>query len=228
MVTGTRSSLGQSAEDYLKAIYHLQEAGGAVSTSGLAEALGVSSAAATKAMRLLAERKLVHHKPYHGATLTDSGTKRALKVIRSHRLLELFLHQILGYRWDEVDDEAERLEHHVSDEFLDRVDRLLEYPEIDPHGDPIPSSEGELAACSVRSLADCEPQERVVIARVRDKNGAALRYLAEMGLRPGVSVEVLDKQPFNGPLTLGVAGETYAVGQELAGFVFVRVDEEQA
>lgn len=221
MSVAAGGQLGQSAEDYLKAMYRLQEAGGPVSTSSLASALDVSPAAATKAVQLLADKKLIRYRPYHGAKLTDSGRRAALTVVRRHRLLELFLHDVLGYGWDEVDAEAERLEHHVSDEFIARLDRLLDYPRLDPHGDPIPSDDGTLAACSARTLADCELAERVTVERVSDKDSQVLQYLARYGLRPGAEVIVVEKEPFNGPLTLCIDGADRAIGREVAGYVFV-------
>lgn len=227
MTTQLVSTLGQSAEDYLKAIFKLQQADGAVSTSSLACTLAVSPAAATKAVQLLAAKKLIHYRPYHGVTLTEKGRKAALKIVRHHRLLELFLHDVLGYSWDEVDAEAERLEHHISDEFVARIDRLMNYPQLDPHGDPIPTRDGTLAKCSGRALADCHPQERVVIDRVRDKDPRILQFLGQMGVRPGVVIEIVARQPFNGPLTLRIGSEDHAVGCELAGNVFVRRAEDE-
>ena len=222
-----RQELGQSAEDYLKAIFHLRKEEGPVATSTLAGKLRVSPAAVTKAMGQLSKKKLVDHRPYHGVLLTDDGRKAALSIIRRHRLLERFLHDILGYGWDEVDVEAERLEHHVSDEFVARVDRLLDYPSIDPHGDPIPSQDGELAPRWGKPLADCEPSESVVILRVSDSDPLRLRFLDRLGMHPGTAVLVIDKQPFEGPLTLRIDSVDHVVGRELASTVFVQSSEEK-
>jgi DtxR family Mn-dependent transcriptional regulator len=211
----------QEVEDYVKAIYKLQEEGGAVSTTDLARKVGKSPAAATKMLKHLAEIHLIDHTPYYGARLTSAGERVALEIIRHHRLLELYLHQALGYGWDEVDAEAEKLEHHISEEFEARIDRMLDYPNTDPHGDPIPTRDGMIAPCRGRSLADSEPGERLVVRRVRDSDPEALRYLARIGMTLATVVTVTDRQPFNGPLTLDVGGVTHSVGRELAGHVFV-------
>jgi len=212
----------QSAEDYLKAVFKLQTRERAVSTTRLADAVGVSPAAVTKAVKQLAEQGLIHHAPYRGVTLSSTGRSAALAVIRHHRLLELFLHNVLGYRWDEVHDEAERLEHQISEKFEDCIDRLLGHPEFDPHGEPIPTLDGRLAPEPGNPLADCEIGATVVVVRVHDGGPAVLQYLARVKLRPKPVVEVLDKQPFNGPLALRVDSRPQTIGRELAGCVFVR------
>ena len=214
-------TFSQAAEDYLKAIYKLQQEGQTVATTDLAKKIGLTPAATTKMIKQLAERKLVEHTPYYGVRLTPVGEKVALEVIRHHRLLELYLHQALGYGWDEVDAEAERLEHHISEEFENRIDELLNYPSTDPHGDPIPTRDGVMAARRGSSLADAEPGETLVVLRVRDSDPEVLRYLAGIGMGLEVVIQVKDKQPFNGPLTLSIDGVTHAIGQELAGHVFV-------
>ena len=211
----------QVVEDYLKAVYKLESEEQAVSTTVLAKRLGTSPAAATKMIKQLAELKLIHHTPYYGVRLTEAGSKVALEVIRHHRLLELYLHQALGYGWDEVDAEAEKLEHHISEDFEDRIDRMLDYPTFDPHGDPIPTRDGEIAPRRGWPLADSNPGDKLVILRVRDSDPGVLRYLAELGMKLEVLLEVTEKQPFNGPLTLKVNGISHSIGRELAGHVFV-------
>lgn len=211
---------GQAAEDYLKAIFKLQ-GDKPVSTNRLAEALNVSPAAVTKAVRQLADKDLVVHRPYRGVSLTADGRKAALEILRHHRLLERFLHDVLGYGWDEVDEEAERLEHHISEKFEARIDRLLNYPKFDPHGDPIPSEDGEIADQPGRPLADCEREDTVVVLRVKDGDPAVLQYLQGLGMRLGARIEVLDKQPFHGPLTLRIDSADRSIGRELAAHVFV-------
>ncbi len=224
MTAATGPQLGQSTEDYLKAIFKLEELG-PVGTSCLAEALDVSAAAVSKSVQQLAERGYVNHRPYRGVSLTAKGRKVALEIIRHHRLLELFLHDVLGYGWHEVDAEAERLEHHISEEFEARIDRLLNYPSIDPHGDPIPSREGHFEPRTGKPLADCEAGDGVMILRVCDRNPEALKYLGRRHLRPGTLVKIVEVQPFNGPLTLQTALETFSIGKELAGYVFVKAVE---
>jgi DtxR family Mn-dependent transcriptional regulator len=223
MDAAVRAEFGQANEDYLKAIFRIQEQedGAGVSTSKLAGALSVSPAAATKAVQQLAGKKLVNYRPYHGVKLTPSGRKVALEIIRHHRLLETFLHDVLGYSWDEVDAEAERLEHHISEEFEARIDQLLNYPSHDPHGDPIPSRDGHLTAVRGKPLADCEENDIVVVVRVRDRNPEMLRFMDQVGLRLGATVKVMQKQPFGGPLTIRNKAGRQPVGRELAGQVFV-------
>jgi DtxR family Mn-dependent transcriptional regulator len=213
--------LSTAVEDYLKAIYKLQEGEEMVSTMSLARRCGTSPAAASKMLKNLAELKLIEHMPYYGARLTDAGQKVALEIIRHHRLLELYLHQALGYDWSEVDAEAEKLEHHISEEFEERIDRMLDYPTRDPHGDPIPTREGTIAPYRGRSLADSQPGETLVILRVKDENPEVLRYLSRLGMRLESILRVKDRQALDGALTLDIAGETHSIGRELAGYVFV-------
>jgi len=210
-----------AVEDYVKAIYKLQQEMGTVSTTDLAKKMGKSAAAATKMIKHLAESRLIDYARYDGVRLTPAGEKVALEIIRHHRLLELYLHQALGYAWDEVDAEAEKLEHHISEEFEERIDRMLDYPRTDPHGDPIPTRDGVMDSIRGRSLADTEPGEKLIVLRVCDSNPEVLRYLARIGMCLEAIIEVRDKQPFNGPLTLDIDGVTHSVGRELAGHVFV-------
>jgi DtxR family Mn-dependent transcriptional regulator len=215
--------LGRAREDYLKAIFKLQERfQHKVPTNKLAEELKVSPAAVTKAVKHLSKDGLANYKPYSGVSLTEEGRSSALEIIRHHRLLELFLHDILGYSWDEVDEEAERLEHHISEKFEASIDRLLNYPKIDPHGDPIPSLDGKVASRHGKSLADCEESEVVVVVRVSDSNSEALQYLDRLAMHPDAVVEIVEKQPFDGPLTLRINSSDHVVGRELASYVSVR------
>ena len=147
-------------EDYVKAIFKLQQEDEKVSTTVLARKLGTSPAAVTKMMKQLSENHLLDYTPYHGVRLTPSGEKIALEIIRHHRLIELYLHQALGYSWDQVDAEAEKLEHHISEEFEDRIDRILDFPTRDPHGDPIPTRDGWMEAHRGTSLANAVPGQR--------------------------------------------------------------------
>lgn len=211
----------RSVEDYVKVIYKLQQEEKSVSTTALARRMKTTPAAATKMMKALSESRLLNYTPYYGVRLTLAGEKVALEVIRHHRLLELYLHQALGYRWDQVDAEAEKLEHHISEEFEDRIDCLLDFPVRDPHGDPIPARDGTVAPERGASLAECETGDTLVVLRVRDSDPEALRYLARMGMRLEGVIRVRDKQPFNGPLLLEIEGETHSIGRELAGLVFV-------
>ncbi|MDX1661132.1 MAG: metal-dependent transcriptional regulator [Gemmatimonadota bacterium] len=208
-------------EDYLKAIYTVarESDDGRASTSAIADRMDVSAASATNMMQRLAEMKLVDYVPYKGTSLTTAGEKIALEVIRHHRLLELYLAEALGFSWDAVHDEAERLEHVISEEFEDRIDAMLGHPTIDPHGDPIPPKSGAMPAETLRPLSDAEVGESVTVRRVSDRNGDRLRQLAAMGLVPGADVEILDRD--EATLTVEIEDEAVSVGSDLARGVFV-------
>lgn len=209
-------------EDYLKAIYTVgREADGRASTSAIAERISVSAASATNMMQRLAEMKLVDYVPYRGVSLTPAGEKIALEVIRHHRLIELYLAEALGYSWDAVHDEAERLEHVISEEFEDRIDAMLGHPTTDPHGDPIPPKSGGLPPDALRPLSDVEAGETVTVARVSDRDGELLRYLASLDLVPGTRVTVVERAPYGGTITLERDDSPVAVGEDLAKKVFV-------
>ncbi len=221
MMTATGPRHGRATEDYIKAIFKLEVGGRPVSTNRLAGEVGVSPAAVTKAIQQLAKKELASHEPYHGVSLTDAGRKVALEIIRHHRLLETFLHDILGYSWDEVDAEAERLEHHISEKFEAAIDKLLGYPSFDPHGDPIPELNGEMGPKRGHCLTEAEQAEAVRVVRVRDGDPEVLQYLGRLGMHVGAVVEVIEKHPFQGPLTVRVDSHDRVVGREVAGNVFV-------
>jgi DtxR family transcriptional regulator, Mn-dependent transcriptional regulator len=186
----------EAVEDYAKAIYALAGPdAGAVGTSALAERLGVSPGTVTAMLKRMDEMGLVEHQRYHGATLTPLGERVALEVIRHHRLLESYLAEALGMPWDRVHDEAEVLEHYISEELEERIAEALGDPEVDPHGDPIPDRELELEQGSTRSLVELEPGATGVLARVSDSAPEMLRYLAERGIAPGDRLEVVERQP---------------------------------
>jgi DtxR family Mn-dependent transcriptional regulator len=217
----------QAVEDYVKAIYKLQGEEETVSTTHLARYMNKTPAAVTKMIKQLAEHRLITHASYRGVRLTPAGEKVALEVIRHHRLLELYLHQALGYGWDEVDAEAEQLEHHISEEFEERIDRMLNYPLTDPHGDPIPTRDGAIAPRRGLPLLEAETGTALVILRVRDRDPEALRYLKRLGMELDVRIVVVEKMPFNGPIILRIGEETHSVGRELAGHVFVEPMAEE-
>lgn len=195
-----------AVEDYLKAIFHLSREGGTAGTSAVADRLGVTAGSVTGMLKRLADQGFVEHVPYYGARLTSTGEERALATIRRHRILELFLVEVLGYSWDEVHEEAERLEHTASSRLIERMSEVLGAPESDPHGAPIPSAEGMLSERPYPSLAEIETGARAVLRRVSDEDPEALRYLAGMGLRPGTEIEVLERAPFEGPLRIRIGG----------------------
>jgi DtxR family transcriptional regulator, Mn-dependent transcriptional regulator len=207
--------LSEATQDYLKAIWKLGRDGPAT-TSAIAEELGVSPASATGMLKRLASLGLVEHERYHGATLTVAGERVALEVVRHHRLLELYLMEALGLGWDEVHAEADRLEHHLSEEVEARIDAALGFPKRDPHGDPIPSAELELITDPARTLAELVLGDEAVILCVPDSDPALLRYLAELGLFPKRHITMVERAPFGGPLTVEVDGARHVIGVELA------------
>jgi DtxR family Mn-dependent transcriptional regulator len=212
--------LGEAAQDYLKAIWKLGQ-GGRATTSAIADELGVSPASATGMLKRLASLGLVEHERYHGASLTLAGERVALEVVRHHRLLELYLMEALGLGWDEVHAEADRLEHHLSEEVEARIDAALGFPKRDPHGDPIPSAELELVTDPARTLGDLRRGDEAVILCVPDSDPALLRYLAELGLFPERHVVIVERAPFGGPLTVEVEGAQHAIAIELADRIAV-------
>jgi len=210
-----------AVEDYVKIIYKLQSQTETVSTSALAERTGTTAAAVTKMLKHLAELHLVSYTPYHGVRLSPMGEKVALEIIRHHRLLELYLSQAMGYSWDQVDAEAEKLEHVISEDFEARIDALLGHPQTCPHGDPIPSADGTLMEERLRPLSDCLPGEVVAIARVKDTNAEVLRDLTARVMRLHTVVSVLNRDSIDGLLTVAVEGHEHVIGPALSGSVFV-------
>jgi DtxR family Mn-dependent transcriptional regulator len=206
----------EGAENYAKAIYHLQSLDeGAVGTGAIAERLGVTAASASGMLKRLADEGLVEHTPYHGVRLTKRGEQVALEVIRHHRLLELFLAEVLDMPWDRVHDEAEVLEHYISEDLEERIAAKLGNPERDPHGDPIPSRELALDDEASVALAEMEPGEEGTFARVSDSDAEMLRYLADRDIYPGVVLRVAGREPFGGPITVEANGRQHLLGGEL-------------
>lgn len=211
----------RAAEDYLKAVFKLQAGGASVATSALAEELGRSAASVTNMVKALADQGLLDHEPYRGVRLTVEGEQAALRIIRRHRVIETYLIDKLGYTWDGVHAEAERLEHAASETLIDRMDQALGRPEFDPHGAPIPTREGEIERREFGSLADLAPGEPAVVREVSDEDSERLRYLASLGLFPGTEVVVREERPFDGPLTVSVAGTERVLDRRLAAIILV-------
>ncbi len=217
--------LTRSVEDYLKAIYRLSRRTEPVSTSEIAEHLGLSAPSVSGMIRRLSEQGLLEHEPYRGVELTAAGRRVALRMVRRHRLIEAYLVEFLGYSWDTVHDEAERLEHAVSDALIERMAVALGNPRFDPHGDPIPTAEGSIDELAYTPLTEIPLGEASEIRRVDTSQPDRLRFLEQNGLKPGVRVTVRERQPFNGPLTLRIAGQEQVLGHELAAQVLcVRSD----
>jgi DtxR family Mn-dependent transcriptional regulator len=214
-------------EDYLKAVWMLQQTESPVATSRIAERLGLTPAAVTAMIKRLAEHQLLRHEPYYGVRLTAAGEMAALRIIRRHRVLELFLVEKLGYEWDRVHDEAERLEHAASDELIERLARLLGEPERDPHGAAIPSATGEVDLNPYAALGDLAPGDTRRVLEVQVQEPEQLRYLGSLNLKPGAQVQVVEKSPFEGPVSLSVNGERAVISHSLAQRIRVRPAEEQ-
>ncbi len=214
--------LTPAMEDYLKAIYKLQKRSESVATQAVAEAMKVKPASATNMLKKLAKLKLVRHSAYKGVRLTPTGEKMALEIVRHHRLLELYLREALKMPLHKVHDEAERLEHALSEDLEDLISAALGNPTHDPHGDPIPTKEGHFQETEHWHLAEAPQGQQFLVVRVSDSNPDLLRYLEELGLVPQAVITVLTREPFGGPIWVRVDDRTHALGQEAANHVFVR------
>jgi DtxR family Mn-dependent transcriptional regulator len=194
------------AQDYLKVIWNAQEwSREKVSTKMLAERMGVSASTASESIRKLADQGLVDHEKYGAVTLTERGRRAAVSVVRRHRLLETFLVRELGYRWDEVHDEAEVLEHAVSDVMMDRIDAKLGHPQRDPHGDPIPGVDGRVPSPPARRLSECGNGEHGAVARISDADPEMLRYFDSVGIALDSHLTVLARRDFAGTVSVGIS-----------------------
>jgi DtxR family Mn-dependent transcriptional regulator len=213
-----------SVQDYLKAIYSISTGGEEVTTSAIAARLHVRPASATAMIKRLAAAGYLKYLRYQGVQLTEAGHHAALEVIRHHRLLESYLHEFLGMDWDLVHDEAEVLEHALSEQLEDRIAEALGNPTHDPHGDPIPPKSGRYKEVPHTSL-DEFASGRAKVERVSDRDPAALRYLRRLGVVPGVSINVEEKEPFGGPVWVQVGRKRHAIGRDLATTVFVSRDK---
>ena len=214
----------QAIEDYLKTIYMLVQAESPVSTSRIAEARQVKPASATSMIKRLAGLNMVNYEKHYGVTLTPSGEKLALEVIRHHRLIELYLIEALGFSWDEVHEQADILEHVISEKLEERIAAVLNHPEFDPHGDPIPAKDGSIMQVPGELLSKVAAGQSVWVRRIfDDANSELLRYLADMGLVPGTAVKVLNVAPFDGPLTLMIKDETIVIGHKVATSILVEM-----
>lgn len=209
-----------SVQDYLKAIYLLTESGEPAPTSAIATRLGVAPASVTAMIKRLSRKGHLRYRRYEGVDLTETGKQLALEVIRHHRLLEAYLHETLGLPWDKVHDEAEVLEHALSEDLEDRIAKALGNPTHDPHGDPIPPKKGRHKEVSHTRLGAFGVGPAVV-ERVSDRSSEALRYLDKLGLRPGATITVDQTEPFGGPIWVKVGPKRHAIGRELAESIFV-------
>jgi DtxR family transcriptional regulator, Mn-dependent transcriptional regulator len=229
MAAAERARPSEAIEDYAKAIYSLAgRTGGAVSTNALAERLGVTPASVSAMVKKLDERGLVEHVPYRGVALTEDGTRVALEVLRHHRLLETYLAEHLGVPWDRVHEEAEALEHVLSEYLEARIAAKLGNPTHDPHGDPIPSVELVMDEGTTVPLAELAAGDRGRFVRVSDSDSEMLRYLADRGVALGDELEVLERQPFDGPLTVRFGDRLHTLGGGLARAMRVELPRQSA
>jgi DtxR family Mn-dependent transcriptional regulator len=219
----SESALSAPVEDYLKAIYAIEQGGGSAATNDIAARLDIAPASVSGMVRRLADQGLLAYERYRGVRLTEEGRRAALRTIRRHRVIEAYLVRALGYPWDRVHEEAERLEHAVSDELVDRMVAAIGEPPTDPHGHPIPSKDGTIDETPRRTLSDLATGQRSRVMHVSDEDSELLRYLAKIGIRPGVVVTLAERAPFDGPLTVTVGKSRCQVGPALASRVMVEV-----
>lgn len=217
-------------ENYVKTIYQIcsQQDSAPAATGQVAEALSVSPGTVTSMLKTLSETELVEYTPYEGVRLTKSGQSLALRVLRRHRLIELFLAKTLNLTWDEVHEEAENMEHAVSDLLVDRIDEFLGYPEADPHGDPIPKSDGTVSQSTGQSLSDWQADQRFRLVRVLDQSPEFLRFLSESGLPLGAEGKVIANTPAAGVVTVEIDGGRTTLAQDVAGKLLVASAVETA
>lgn len=218
----TRPPLTGQAEDYLKAIYELEQGGDPAATNDIAARLAIAPASVSGMVQRLSRLGLVEAERYKGARLTAAGRAAALQLIRRHRIIESYLVERLGYDWGDVHEEAERLEHAASDELIARMAEAIGNPTEDPHGAPIPTAEGEVDETRLASINDLREGRQATVVRMSDRDPEFLRYLDGMGIRPGARVRVAGRAPFDGPLTLDVDGVERTVGTAVAARVFIR------
>jgi DtxR family transcriptional regulator, Mn-dependent transcriptional regulator len=216
-----RDSLTAPVEDYLKAIYTIGRGTGAAATNEIAERLALAPASVSGMVRRLADQGLLAYERYHGVKLTESGRRAALRTLRRHRVIEAYLARALGYAWDRVHEEAERLEHAASDELVDRMAVTIGEPAVDPHGAPIPGRDGSVDETEYTSLADLHIGVPGTVVRVTDEDPQMLRYLAELAILPGKKVTVKARAPFEGPITVAVGRQEVSIGPTLALHVLI-------
>lgn len=217
--------VSEAVENFLKAVYTLQQEADRVSTNTLSDALNISAPSVTDMAQRMVKDGLVDYQKYRGVILTAAGELIALRVLRRHRLIELYLVRELGYELHQVHDEAEALEHAVSDRFVEAIARKLGHPTVDPHGDPIPTAEGEVAAPDLRPLSEWALHHPARVARLRSEHPEMLQHIIERDFDLGARVEVLSRDPFDGPLTVRVNGSECIIGHSVAAIILVEAAE---
>jgi DtxR family Mn-dependent transcriptional regulator len=211
----------RSTEDYLKHIYHLESSGSKANTGSLAVQLGISPASVSEMITKLSAEGWISNEPYHGFTLTKRGERIAINLVRKHRLIEVFLQQHLKYEWDEVHTEAEKLEHAISDNFIDKLDEYLGFPKFDPHGDPIPDKNGKLEATHYKLLTKAESGKDYMIAKVNDASNEILQYLSKIGLKLNSNISLNEKIDFDGSVLITLEGKKHLLSHKMAELIFV-------
>jgi DtxR family Mn-dependent transcriptional regulator len=211
----------EQVENYLKNIYKLQGTEGKVTTSLLSDKLQISGASVTEMIKKLADAGAVKYTPYRGVELTEQGRRRALRIVRRHRLWELFLVEVLKYGWDEIDEEAERLEHITSEKLEERIDAALGFPRLDPHGDVIPTAEGSIEDLNHLRLSEVLPGRTVTIGRVSDERPEILQYATKLGIALKREVTVVERIEFDGSVRINVGGKEQFISEKLAASIFV-------
>ncbi len=212
----------ETVEMYLETIHRLKETSGTARTSGMADALGVSLGAVTNTLASLEKRGLVRRTAYRGVDLTSRGQSVVSKVLRKHRLAERLLTELLGMEWSEVHESACRLEHAMTEDVVEALEKILKNPKTCPHGNPIPTSTGKLSESKMESLTKLKPSQKGVLEKIVGEKADLLRYLASLGLVPGVQVRVEEKAPFDGPIMVNVRGSRYALGAQVASLIRVK------
>jgi DtxR family Mn-dependent transcriptional regulator len=221
-------TLTEPVEDYLKAIYAIGRGTGAAATNEIAQRLALAPASVSGMVRRLADQGLLAYERYHGVKLTESGRRAALRTLRRHRVIEAYLAEALGYPWDRVHEEAERLEHAASDELVDRMAATIGEPEVDPHGAPIPTRDGSVDETEYTALDQLPTGAAGIVVRVADEDPEMLRYLAELLIVPGKRVTVKARAPYAGPITLSMGRHELSIGQQLAMHIMVAPMNDRA
>ncbi len=212
----------EAVEDFLKTVYKLQRQHDTVPTSVLANELGIKPPSVTEMAKKLADHGLLKYERYKGIQLTDPGLRIALEVIRHHRLIEMYLIEALGYSWDEVHDEADRLEHVISEQFEARIAAMLGHPNHDPHGDPIPALDGTVPRQDLIKISESRPGTTYLAHRIMDQSPDTLRYLADLGLVPGARITVTSIEPLKGPIHLLIEDSAFIISYEVATHIYLR------
>lgn len=212
-----------SEENYIKGIYHLSQGGKkAISTNALAGRMETKPSSVTDMVKRLSDKGLVHYKKYQGVRLTEQGTRQALKVIRKHRLWETFLVQKLDFSWDEVHEVAEQLEHIESEKLIDRLDALLDFPEYDPHGDPIPDKDGKFKIRDKKLLSNMPVPSQAVCVGVRDSSAPFLKFLDRNHIALGREIKILEKEPYDHSMHVQIGGHTLRISNQIASNLYVK------